>query len=109
MSAGRYAEAIPTFERLISSGEAGDFDYDMAYDARLFTVFSYDSLATCHFKLGHYADSRRYFELAANCEPDKLEYRVKSALCSRLERLNSGRAVTTSPESRATAAARSEE
>ena len=85
MSAGRYGEAIPLFEHLLSCGETGNFDHSVAYDVRLFNVFSYDSLATCHFKLGHYTDSRRCFELAARCEPDKLEYRVKQALCSRLE------------------------
>lgn len=85
MKAERFEEAIPLFEHLLACGETGDFDHSMAYDARLFNVFSYDSLATCYFKLGNYADSRRYFELAAGCEPNNLEYRVKRALCSRLE------------------------
>ena len=85
MRAGRFAEAIPVFERLRRSGEAGDYDHSFAYDVRLLDVIPYESLAACHFKLGHYAESRRYYELAAACDPGKLEYRVKQALCARLE------------------------
>lgn len=86
MHAGRFAEAIPHFERLVAAGESGALDQSMSYDVRLFTVCSYASLATCHFQLGQYAESRRYFALAARYAPDKLEYRVKGALASRLER-----------------------
>jgi len=86
MKAGRPEEAIPCFERLVASGQAGEIDRSMAYDVRLFDLFAYDALATCHFKLRHYAQSRRYFELAAKHDPDKLEYRLKQAVCARLER-----------------------
>ena len=85
MRAGRPGEALPFFERLVASGRTGEIDRSLAYDARLFDVFAYDSLATCHFKLGHYAESRGYFELAAKHDPEKLEYRIKRALCARLE------------------------
>ena len=84
MSAGRFEDAIPSFERLIASGHTGEFDRSTAYDERLFGVLSYDSLATCHFRAGRYAESRRYYELAARCEPGQLEYRIKQALCTRL-------------------------
>lgn len=92
MKAGRPEEAIRWFERLVASGRTGEIDRAMAYDIRLFDVLAYDALATCHFKLGDYAESRRYFELAATHDPDKLEYRVKQALCARLERGSSPRA-----------------
>jgi len=92
MKAGRFEEAIPWFERLVAAGQSGEIDKTMAYDLRLFDVFSHEALATCHFKLGQYADSRRYYELAAKQDPDKLEYRVKQALCARLERESTPRA-----------------
>jgi glycosyltransferase involved in cell wall biosynthesis len=85
MARGRFAEAIPHFERLVQCGETGEHDRSTAYDRRLFGVLSYDSLATCHFRLGHWATSRRYFELAAAEAPERLEYRVKQALCARYE------------------------
>jgi tetratricopeptide (TPR) repeat protein len=85
MKARRFEEAIPCFERLLASGRADEIDRSMAYDVRLFNLFAYDALATCHFKLGRYAESRRYFELAAKHDPEKLEYRVKQAVCARLE------------------------
>lgn len=90
MRDGRYQDAIPVFERLVACGETGDYDRGASYDTRLFEVLSYESLAACHFRLGHSADSRRYYELAARCEPDKLEYRVKQELCSQLERSHAG-------------------
>lgn len=86
MKAGRPEEAIPCFERLVAAGQSGEIDGAMAYSIRLFDVIAYDALAACHFKLGHYTESRRYFELAAKQDPEKLEYRVKQALCARLER-----------------------
>src|SRR5262245_32906226 len=86
VNAGHHAKAIVWFERLIAAGQNGEVDRSMAYDARLFDVFAAEALATCHFKLGQYAESRGYFELAAKHDPDKLEYRVKQALCARLER-----------------------
>jgi glycosyltransferase involved in cell wall biosynthesis len=97
MSAGRFAEAIVVFERLISCGQRGDFDHSMAYDTRLLNILPYECLATCHFRLGKYSNSRKYFELAATHDPDKLEYRVKAALCSRLQGSPSSRPGVTSP------------
>jgi len=97
MRDGRFADAIPIFERLIQYGGTGVPDDSTAYDRRLFGVLPYDCLATCHFRLGNYSDSRRYFELAAKCDPDKLEYRVKAALCSQLQGSHSNRPEVTSP------------
>ena len=81
---GRFAEAIPVFERLLAAGERGNWDHAMAYDCRLFDLFSYVPLATCHFKLGRYAEARRYFAFAAQRDAENIEYRAKSALCARL-------------------------
>lgn len=97
MSTGRFAEAIVVFEELLSRVEAGDFDPSMAYDTRLLNILPYECLATCYFRRGYYAASRRYFELAAKRDPDKLEYRVKAALCSRLQGSHSSRPEVMSP------------
>jgi glycosyltransferase involved in cell wall biosynthesis len=86
MEAGKFAAAIPIFERLVEWGESGNYDRNLAYDEKLFGLLPYESLATCHFRLGNYCVSRRYYELAAAADPSRLEFRVKRDLCSsRLE------------------------
>jgi tetratricopeptide (TPR) repeat protein len=84
MRAGNFAEALPVFESLIAQGRRGDYDCLASYDLKLFTVYAYEAIATCHFRLGNYGESRQYFDLAAQCEPGRLEYRVKRALSQRL-------------------------
>ena len=91
MKWGEFSAAIDTFERLLAFGEHGNYDSTVAYDTRVFNVFSWDSLATCCFRLGDYRRGRRYWELAAAFDPSRTEYRVKAALCARLEK--SGRAL----------------
>jgi hypothetical protein len=71
---------------LIARGRTQDFDHRAAYDLRLFGVYAYDAIATCHLRLGNYGESRRYYELAQQEEPNQLEYRVKRELCSTLQR-----------------------
>ena len=90
MEQGKFDTAIHVFRRVLSFREIGDFDPYAAYDAKIFDVLSYDSLATCYFRLGDYVNSGRYYKLAGACDPTRLEYQVKGALCARLER--SGRA-----------------
>lgn len=86
MKRGEFAAAVAAFERVLALGERRDFDVSVAYDTRIFGVLSHDSLATCWFRLGDYSRAGRHYELAAACEPSRLEYRVKRALCTRLER-----------------------
>ncbi len=83
---GEFEKAIPVFERLLAFGQAGDFDPYVAYDARIFGALAYEALAGCYFRLGAFGESRRYYDLAAASEPERLEYRVKRALSARLER-----------------------
>jgi len=83
---GKFENAAQAFERVLAFGKKGDFDPYVAYDARIFNVVSYDSLATCYFRLGEYGRGRHYYELAAACDSSRLEYRVKAALCARLGR-----------------------
>ncbi len=86
LSAGRYELAIPLFLRLVNRHQDSEFDHASAYDARIFGVFAYDSLATCCFRLRRYEESRRYYQLAAEAEPASLEYRAKQQLCANLAR-----------------------
>ena len=86
MAAGRNAAAIRGLEQLVAAGQTGEFDKSWAYDLRLFGVFAYDLLAVCHFKLGEFAVARRYYEMAARCEPSNVEWRAKAAACARQAR-----------------------
>jgi glycosyltransferase involved in cell wall biosynthesis len=86
MMEGRFAEAVPLFERFVRIGETGEHDRTISYDIRLFGVLAYDALATCFFRLGKYGESRRYYELAARAEPATREYAVKRDLSAHLER-----------------------
>jgi tetratricopeptide (TPR) repeat protein len=81
---GKFQEAIQVFQSLISRGAAGDYDNGSAYDLKLFTVYAWDALATCYFRMGDYAESRRYYAMAVEHDPDNMEFRVKQSLCSRL-------------------------
>lgn len=90
MSEGQFEQAIVAFQGLVERGKARDYDLGMAHDFRLFSVFSYDCIAACHFRLGQYSEGRHYYDLAARHEPDRLEYRAKRALCERLERRTVG-------------------
>jgi len=85
MNKSEFIEAIACFERLVVRGKAKNYDYGLACDLRLFDQFAYEAIATCYFRLGRYAESRRYYQLALDQAPEKLEYRVKHSLCARLE------------------------
>jgi hypothetical protein len=63
----------------------GEIDRTMAYDLRLFDLFAYDP-RDVPLQARTLRGGRRYFALAAAQDPEKLEYRVKRALCERLER-----------------------
>jgi glycosyltransferase involved in cell wall biosynthesis len=87
MDATHYDEAIPFFERLILWGKKRDFNrLSMSYPTDIFHVKAYDSLATCHFRLGDYSQSKRYFRLAEKYAPEEVAYKVKKELCQALGR-----------------------
>jgi tetratricopeptide (TPR) repeat protein len=83
MAAGRDAEAIGCLEQLTAAGQGRDFDRSWAYDLRLFGLFAYDLLAVCHFRQREFGSARRYYEMAATCDPSNVEWRVKAAACAR--------------------------
>ena len=85
MDAGHFKEAIGVFEHVLSSAKSGQYDHAIAYDKRLLDVFPLSELATCYFKLQDYGKSGLYFEQALQIDSSNLEYRVKRALCSKLE------------------------
>ena len=80
---GRPSEAIPLFEGLTAI-DATTFcaDNGVAYDARIFGIFSYDALALCHFRLARYEESARYYALAESVEPENPVHRVKRQLAT---------------------------
>lgn len=86
MAAERFEEAMDLFRWLIGRGQAGDYERALAYDEKLLNALPYEGLATCHFRLGDYAESRRAYSLAAGFDPGRMDYRVKQALCAQLER-----------------------
>jgi len=86
MDRRQFREAIHVFDHLIACGKTGHYDHAIAYDRRLLSELPLSRLATCYFQLQEYATSGHYFELAARCAPDNLEYRVKLELCARLGR-----------------------
>ncbi len=85
MFAGKFDEAIVLFEWLIERGRAQDFERSIAYEERLLNALPYEAIATCHFRMGNFAESRRAYAAAAAFEPDRIEYRVKQALCAQME------------------------
>jgi tetratricopeptide (TPR) repeat protein len=77
MSAGRFAEAIARFESLAAIDPESFCDAFIAYDMRIFGVQTYDSLGLCHFRLGDYAASARWYARAAAAAPGDPSYRLK--------------------------------
>jgi tetratricopeptide (TPR) repeat protein len=78
---GRFAEAVTDLEALAAiDPDTFCSDDGLAYDARIFGLFSYDLLALCHFRLGHYRDSARYYARAHAAEPQNPAHHVKRRL-----------------------------
>lgn len=84
MAGNQFEEAISAFEHMIACGKIGHYDHRISYDQRLLGELPLSLLAACHFQLKDYTASGRYFELAAKCAPENLEYRVKLELCKKL-------------------------
>ncbi|HXJ83493.1 MAG TPA: glycosyltransferase [Candidatus Methylomirabilis sp.] len=81
LAGGRLEEAIALFEDLIAiEAEALCDDAGMAYDARIFGLFSHEALALCHFRLERYADSARYYALAHAADPLNPAHQIKQRL-----------------------------
>lgn len=80
MAAGCFDAAIPILEALASVDGDALCDESVAHDLRIFGVLACDSLALCHFRLGRYVESARYYARAAAYAPDDPRYPVKRRL-----------------------------
>jgi hypothetical protein len=74
---GRFEEAVPLFQELVSIDPDTLVDGPLSYNAAIFRELSYEPLAACLFKLGRYGESERCYALASGCDPGNLEYRTK--------------------------------
>ena len=77
---GRHEEAIAVFEPLSAVDAATFVDDAVAYDARIFGVWSLDALGLCCFRLGRFAESARHYARAEALAPADVEYRAKRQL-----------------------------
>ena len=80
VAAGRFEEALRVFDALAAIDAETFVDEAVAYDARIFGVWSLDALGLCCFRLGRFAESARYYARAEGLTPDGGEYRAKRQL-----------------------------
>jgi tetratricopeptide (TPR) repeat protein len=80
MATARFEAAIPIFEDLASIDGETLCDDLVAHDVRIFGVLAWDSLGLCHFRLGRYAESARWYARAEASLPGDLRYDVKRRL-----------------------------
>ena len=80
MAAGRLEEALRVFDELAAIDAETFVDEAVAYDARIFGVWSLDALGLCCFRLGRFAESALYYARAERLTPDGGEYRAKRQL-----------------------------
>jgi glycosyltransferase involved in cell wall biosynthesis len=78
-----YSEAANLLEGLAAIDGDSFFDGGVAYDRRIFEVFAFESLGTCYFRLGRFADSARNFARAEAADPDNPSHRVRRQLAER--------------------------
>jgi tetratricopeptide (TPR) repeat protein len=82
MALEKLSEAISIFKQLVSvdvsAFDAGPF----AYDVRIFSVLSYEALGGCYYKLSRFEESAVYYRLAEQCEPKKMEHKIKRQFVS---------------------------
>ncbi len=81
---GRFGEAIPILEGLVSVDPDTLTDGPLSYNEAIFRELSYEPLAACLFKLGRYGESLRYYTLASERCPDNEEYMTKRRFLSAL-------------------------
>jgi tetratricopeptide (TPR) repeat protein len=73
----QYEEAVPFFRKLADI-DTGYVDGGvLAYDSRMFDIFSYEPLAECYYKLGMYKESTACYSLAEQCDPSNQELKIK--------------------------------
>jgi hypothetical protein len=79
VTAGRYAEAMPIFERL-AAVEPDTLLAAVAYDRRILGAGALAEAGNCAFLLGRYRESEEWYRRAELRTPDSVEFRVKRQL-----------------------------
>jgi tetratricopeptide (TPR) repeat protein len=82
MATGRFAEALPPLRALAAIDPDGLRDEFIAYDRDLFGVSSIEAIAICHFRLGDFAESARWYARAEALAPDRLDIRAKRVVAA---------------------------
>ena len=77
MDRGEHETAAAMLERLAAIDGDSYFDGDIAHDRRIFGVLAYESLGTCYFRLGRFADSAAWYGRAEAAEPDEPGHRLR--------------------------------
>jgi tetratricopeptide (TPR) repeat protein len=81
VAAGRYAEAMPIFERL-GAIEPEGLLAEVAYDRRILGAGALAEAGNCAFLSGRYRDSEEWYRRAESRAPDCIEFRVKRQLAA---------------------------
>ena len=74
---GRYAEAMPRFERLAAIDPETLDAGALAYDASIFGANAHAALGLCAFRLGRFAESAAHYRRAEALAPDNAAIRTK--------------------------------
>jgi glycosyltransferase involved in cell wall biosynthesis len=84
MERRNFRRALHVIERVLAPLRPEDTDMTVSYDRRIFGVFGMEAAATCHFKLGNYAEAAGYFARAVAEAPDNAELRGRARMVERL-------------------------
>ncbi|MBX3023753.1 glycosyltransferase [bacterium] len=79
--AGAFDDAVRLLDPLAGiDAETYCAESGVSYDASIFGVPTWDTLAMCHFQRGRYAEAAYWWGRAADAEPQRLELRTKRRL-----------------------------
>ena len=81
---GRFTQALPLLQRLLTFETSPANDHAIAYDEKIFGQLTFEQLATCHYALKNFAESANWYQRLIKAVPDRLEYKLKRAVCVQL-------------------------
>jgi glycosyltransferase involved in cell wall biosynthesis len=84
LTAGRPAEALANFDRLLAADVARLPDVGPSYDERLFGEAAHEGRGLSLFRLGRYAEAAAAYARAEQCAPGNQEFTVKRQLAHAL-------------------------
>ena len=82
VAAGRYADALPIFERL-AQVDPETLLADLSYDRRIFGASAFAEMGLCAFRMHLYAESESWYLRAEMLEPECLEFSIKRQLAGK--------------------------